>query len=188
MMFFVILISRSPAIILTLSIEMIVGVAISNYEKTLRIHILLTSFMPVLSSVSGNIGLQASTATLRALATGHASHKSVPDILKVISKELGSAFIISCCAGILLSLIAGSWSKSLSFALVTGLSILISSTLGGLIGCLSPIIFKNLSIDPAYILFNCFIDDNSITAGPFETGIQDIIGISLYLSLAYALL
>lgn len=123
---------RSPAILLTLSIEMVVGIIISQHELTLKKHMLLTSFMPILSSVSGNIGLQASTSTLRSLATGHTSHKSIPDIIKVARKEFMSALLISCCAGMLLCVISGSWSRSLDFGLVTGMSIMISSTIGGM--------------------------------------------------------
>lgn len=110
---------------------------------------LLTSFMPILSSVSGNIGLQASTATLRALATRHKSHKSKKDCLSSLKKELASALVISLCVGVVLVIVGSAWSSSISFGLVTGLSVIISSTVGGGIGTLSPFLFKNLNIDPA---------------------------------------
>lgn len=51
-------------------------------------------------------------------------------------------------------------------------SILGSSITGGVIGSLSPLFFKSVGVDPA------------ITAGPFETAVQDVIGISIYLLLA----
>lgn len=53
--FYVLAMYRSPAILLTLFIEMLVGIIVSRFEPTLRAHMLLTSFMPVLSSVSGKL-------------------------------------------------------------------------------------------------------------------------------------
>lgn len=79
---------RSPAIILTLFLELIVAAIIASYTDLRAKHSLLSAFIPVLSSISGNIGLQASTTTLRALATGHASNASVHDIMRVMLKEV----------------------------------------------------------------------------------------------------
>lgn len=168
---------RSPAIILTLFLELLVGLVISRYKLILEKHILLTAFIPVISSVSGNIGLQASTATLRGLATGYAKSSSLGQVLKVLRKEVVSAISIAVFAGLALFLIALSWSQGLLiFALVTGTSIFLSASLAGFFGTLSPIFFKAFHIDPA------------VTAGPFETAVQDIVGISIFLTLAWMFL
>ncbi len=158
--FYKIAMYRSPAIFLTLILELLVGLIVSRHNAVLEKHILLAAFIPVLSSVSGTIGLQASTATLRALATGHTS-TSTKSIMKLIFKELKSAAIISCVSGGILALISGGFSKSTTFGLVTGSSIVLSSCMGGIIGSLAPMSFKSMGIDPA------------ITAGPFETSLQD---------------
>ena len=163
---------RSPAILLTLILEVMVGLIVAKFAGTLEKHILLASFMPVLSSLSGNIGLQASTSTLRALATGHASHSTGRGIKKTIIRELGSALFISVALGCILFLVGWIWSGSIGFGTVTALSVLCAASFAGIIGCLSPIIFKKLQFDPA------------VTAGPFETAIQDLIGITLYLTFA----
>ncbi len=168
---------RSPAIILTLFLELVVGLVISRFKLILEKHILLTAFIPVISAVSGNIGLQASTATLRGLATGYAKSSSFIQILKVLRREVVSAMTIAVFAGIALFLISLSWSQGMIvFALVTGLSISLSASLAGALGTLSPIIFKTFNIDPA------------VTAGPFETAVQDIVGIGIFLTLGYLFL
>ncbi|TPX49598.1 hypothetical protein SeMB42_g02565 [Synchytrium endobioticum] len=163
---------RLPAICLTLILEVFVGLVISKYSNVLESHILLTSFMPILSSISGNIGLQSSTSTLRALATGHASNAQLADVLKVVIKELASAFCVAILAGIALATLGGVWSNMWRFAAVTGTSIFIGCCVAGINGSLAPLVFKWFKIDPA------------VTAGPFETAIQDLIGIAIYLSLA----
>lgn len=84
----------------------------------------------------------------RSLATGHIRICRI-DVLKAAAKETKAAFVVSLSAGLLLFLVAGLWSNSYIFGLVTGLSILAAATVGGLIGCLAPIAFKRLGIDPA---------------------------------------
>ncbi|KND01397.1 uncharacterized protein SPPG_03207 [Spizellomyces punctatus DAOM BR117] len=170
--FYKVALYRSPAILTTLLLEMLVGAIVSSYADVLDRHILLTAFTPVLSSMSGNIGLQASTTTLRALATGHASNSDWQDVMRVMLKEFFSALVIAVVSCFALIGIGLAWSKSLSFALVTGFSILISSSFGGIVGCLGPMLFKKLGVDPA------------LTAGPFETAVQDMVAYSAYLGLA----
>src|SRR6202795_2802814 len=61
---------RLPWVLLTLLIEMMAGVVIHFFDKTLGKVILLASFMPVIQAISGNTGLQSVTMVVRGLATG----------------------------------------------------------------------------------------------------------------------
>ena len=163
---------RAPAILSTICLELIVGIIISRYTNLLTRYPLLMSFQPLLSALSGNMGLQASTTTLRALTTGHASNSSIKQVLKVVRKEFFAAFLIAIVSSLLLFIVGWSWSHTVRFGLVTGLGALINCSLGGIIGSLSPLIFKTLNLDPA------------LMAGPLETALQDTIGTSIYLLLA----
>jgi len=58
---------RIAALLLTLGIELIVAFIINKYTDTLSTYPLLISFMPVISAVSGNVGLQSSSIQTRAL-------------------------------------------------------------------------------------------------------------------------
>ncbi len=51
-------------------------------------------------------------------------------------------------------------------------SMFTSINIAGLIGTMSPMISKRLGFDPA------------ITSGPFETAFQDVIGISIFLTVS----
>ncbi|TPX59820.1 hypothetical protein PhCBS80983_g02239 [Powellomyces hirtus] len=175
--FYKIALYRFPAILLTLCLELIVAAIIDRYSSIRTSYPLLSAFFPVLSSISGNVGLQASTTTLRALATGHASHSNTQDVIRLIIKEFLSALVIASVASVALTLIANAWSGgNLAFGLVTGGAIFVASSLGGIIGSTGPLLFKKLGIDPA------------LTAGPFETAAQDMIGVAVYLSLATSVL
>ncbi|RKO92922.1 hypothetical protein BDK51DRAFT_48410 [Blyttiomyces helicus] len=111
---------RCPAIIATLLFGLCVGGIIASYNSLVTKHILLSSFIPIISSVSGNIGLQASTTTLRALATGHASSADLNGALRVVAKEFMSAVVIASAASCTLGTIAYFWSSSARFAFVSG--------------------------------------------------------------------
>lgn len=49
----------------------------------------------IVAELVGNIGLQASTTTLRALATGHASNANMQDIIRVMLKEVRQIYCAS---------------------------------------------------------------------------------------------
>ena len=65
---------------------------------------------------------------------------------------------------------------SFALALVVAVSMFISVNLSGIAGTVIPMLSKRLGFDPA------------LTAGPFETAFQDVLGVTIFLSLATALL
>jgi magnesium transporter len=62
------------------------------------------------------------------------------------------------------------------FGLVVAVSKFVSVNLSGPAGTAIPMISKRLGFDPA------------LTAGPFEAALQDVLGVTIFLSLATALL
>ena len=62
---------RLPWIMATLCIELLASLVIDAFDKTTRqISCLLASFMPVISAISGNTGLQSAAIIIRGLSTG----------------------------------------------------------------------------------------------------------------------
>lgn len=170
---------RLPWVLITLFIELLAGIVIGQFNQTLKQLILLTSFMPIISAISGNTGLQSAAIIVRGIATGHVDIKKwwVP-----ISRQLQTSLIIGGACGSVIGLIAGVWyvndmmSAKILFGLVVGTSMFISVNISGLVGTTVPMISKSLGFDPA------------ITAGPFETAFQDVVGITIFLSMATFLL
>ena len=67
---FTLALKRLPALSLTLFLELLGGLIISQLHQVIKIYTLIASFMPAISALSVNLGLQASANTIRGLGTG----------------------------------------------------------------------------------------------------------------------
>lgn len=160
-------VQRIPWLLGTMVIELCSGLVIARFNWVLREVILLASFMPVISAVSGNTGLQAAAIAVRGIETGH-----VTRIRRVLPKEMLTSLIIAACVGLCAGIVGTIWSRHLPFGLVIGGGMFVSMQVAGLMGTAIPIVSKRLGFDPAS------------TAGPFETAFQDVIGFAVFLWLA----
>jgi len=160
---------RLPWVLITLAIELLAGFVIKFYDDTLNKIILLASFMPIISAISGNTGLQAAAITVRALATGHAS---VSRWWEPVKRSFQTSLIIGSVCGIVIGIIGAIWYGKPLFGFLVGSSMFMSINISGIVGTSIPMVSKHFGFDPA------------ITAGPFETAFQDVVGISLFLSFA----
>lgn len=160
---------RLPWVLITLGIQFLAGVVINYYDETLAKVLLLTSFMPIISAISGNTGLQASAMTVRALSTGGISLSRWTEPVK---RSLQISLIIGTICGLIIGLIGAFWFGKLIFGLVVGISMCISINISAFVGTTTPLLSKRLGFDPA------------ITVGPFETAFQDVVGITVFLTLA----
>ncbi len=163
---------RLPWVLATLFIELVAGVVIHYFDQTLSRVILLASFMPVIQAISGNTGLQSVTMVVRGLATGHVQLTRWWEPLR---RQIQTSSILGGVCGLVVGLIGYLW-HSPAFGLVVAVSMFISVNLSGVAGTTIPMLSKRLGFDPA------------LTAGPFETAFQDVLGVTIFLSLATALL
>ena len=164
---------RLPWILTTLVIELGAGIVIHYYDETLSRVILLASFMPVIQAISGNTGLQSVTMVVRGLATGHVQ---LQRWWEPMWRQVQTTSIIGTVCGALLGVVGAAWHGTALFGVVVAVSMFVSVNLSGLAGTGIPMLSKRLGFDPA------------LTAGPFETALQDVIGVTIFLSLATALL
>lgn len=160
---------RVPWLLGTMVIELGAGLIISHFDQVLQKVILLASFMPVISAISGNVGLQAAAITVRALDSGPGNHKNIWVSLK---KESITSLLMAIACGVVLGGIGAIWAKHLPFGIVIGVALTCSMLTAGLMGTVIPTFSKKLGFDPA------------TTAGPFETAFQDIVGFAVFLGLA----
>jgi magnesium transporter len=164
---------RVPWLLDTMGIELFAGLVISHFDAVLQQVILLASFIPVISAVSGNIGLQAAAIVARRLDTGHVTLKHG---WRQISKELTTALLLAAVCGVVLGTVGAVWSRHLPFGLVIGGAMTCSMLTAAFMGTIIPMLSKRLGFDPA------------TTAGPFETAFQDVISFAVFLWLASLLL
>src|SRR5205823_2689023 len=91
-------------------------------------------------------------------------------------RQIETTSIIGAVCGVVVGVLGAVWHGTLSFGLVVAVSMFISVNLSGAAGTAIPMVSKSLGFDPA------------LTAGPFETALQDVLGVTIFLGLATALL
>eukprot|EP00443_Scrippsiella_acuminata_P003747 CAMPEP_0115191636 /NCGR_PEP_ID=MMETSP0270-20121206/12632_1 /TAXON_ID=71861 /ORGANISM="Scrippsiella trochoidea, Strain CCMP3099" /LENGTH=294 /DNA_ID=CAMNT_0002604863 /DNA_START=3 /DNA_END=887 /DNA_ORIENTATION=+ len=164
---------RLPAILITFSIEMVVAFVISRYEETLVKYPLLISFQPVVSAVSGNVGLQSSSIVIRNLALGLNSERKMRQAMR---PEIKAGFLMASIMGVVVGLTAfiwyspwlaaaHTWRGSASFAFTVCLGVFFSMVAAAISGSAAPLLTKRCGFDP------------SAMGGPMETAFQDAVGL-----------
>jgi magnesium transporter len=164
---------RMPWIMATMLIELLAGFVIKRFDHTLAQVLLLASFMPIISAISGNTGLQSAAIIIRGLSTGHVR---IDEWRHAVLRQLGTTLILGTACGVGLGIIGAVWYGKWTFGALVAVGMFASVNIAGAVGTAIPLLSKRLGFDPA------------LTAGPFETAFQDVVGISIFLSLATALL
>ncbi|MCX8031642.1 MAG: magnesium transporter, partial [Thermodesulfovibrionales bacterium] len=159
--------SRIPWLLLCLLGGLISSLVIGKFQPTLASVVVLVSFIPVIMGMAGNAGLQVSTTMVRSIALN-----SIHNFWKYLSKELLSGLIIALVAGIIIALAALILKGMPILGLVVGLSMFLSITSSTILAILTPMIAHKIGIDPA------------VTAGPFVTVFNDILGLTIYFTVA----
>ncbi|RYX81450.1 magnesium transporter [bacterium] len=164
---------RLPWLMGTMALELLAGLFIARFDYVLIKVALLASFMPVISALSGNVGLQAAAIVVRGLDTGHVSLETWG---RSLAREVSSALIMALVSGSILGAIGAAWSHHWLFGMVVGVALTCSMLTASVMGTLIPMLSRRLGFDPA------------TTAGPFETAFQDVIGYTVFLWLASLML
>jgi magnesium transporter len=92
-----------------------------------------------------------------------------------LRRQVQTSSILGGVCAVVVGAVGWMW-HSAAFAFVVAVSMFVSVNLSGFAGTTIPMLSKRLGFDPA------------ITAGPFETALQDVFGVTIFLSLATALL
>jgi magnesium transporter len=164
---------RLPWIMATMLIELLAGVVIHVFNATLIKFILLASFTPIISAISGNTGLQSAAIIIRGLSSGQVQ---LSGWRHALARQMGTTALLGGACALVLGVIGGVWDRHWAFGLVVFLGMFVSVNIAGIVGTCVPLLSKRAGFDPA------------LTAGPFETAFQDVVGISIFLSLAATLL
>lgn len=149
-------------------VNILSGAGIAHFEDTISATLALIFFLPLLIASAGNAGAQASTLTVRALATGDVK---MGNWLLLLGKELAVATALAVTMAGAVSLIGvyrGGW----DLGVVVALTMVIVVVLGSLVGMSLPFLLDRFGLDPA------------TASAPLVTSIADIVGVLVYLSIA----
>ena len=143
---------------------------INAFQGELQRVLALASFIPIIAGMGGNIATQSSTIIVRGLATGRVN---MNQFLQVIGKEFAVGMVLGSVFGLLLGLLAFfKYTSPLYLGLVVGLSVCIVMTMAATVGTLVPMVLKKFNVDAA------------VATGPFITTTIDVLGVSLYFTIA----
>lgn len=166
---------RLPWLLAGLIGATIAAAIVGAYEEELERAAIIAAFIPVVISLAGNAGLQASAVTVQALATGSIWAR---DLDWRFFRELGGSAVNGVVAGaILAGLIAIATpileiEHPLHLALAVSFSLLAVIVIAALVGTFVPMALKRVGIDPA------------AATGVFITTSNDVLGVLIYFLLA----
>ncbi|HHT63396.1 MAG TPA: magnesium transporter, partial [Clostridia bacterium] len=161
--------SRLPWLLITLVGGLLAGRIIRGLEAELQAVVALAYFIPLLTGMGGNVGTQSSTITVRGLATGQIDAK---ELFIAVGREAMVGMAVGLICGLIVTLVALFWQKSLLLGLVVGGALLGNMITAATMGTFVPMVFKRLGIDPA------------VASAPFISTSIDITGLLIYTGLA----
>ncbi len=167
---------RIPWLAAAMTLELILAWIMRAYGATLE-TIALAYFIPVIMAMGGNVGLQSSTSIVRGLATGDITPGKT---LRIMLREFGVGSALGLMAGVLTGLMAFLMHvrgpSPLMMAFIVFASMTASMSLAATMGALTPLVMNRLKYDPA------------IASGPFITAINDVVNVTIYLTVAACLI
>ena len=175
-------VTRAPWLIATLLAGLLNVGVMSSFQKqeggTLTFALF---FVPLITGMSGNIGLQCSTVLIRLMAMGGLSLGSRKE---TISKELLSGLFTGTIFGIGCGLVVYGLDRLTGGSIITttspaavasiiGAGLIGGCTAGTLLGVFSPLFCHRIGVDPA------------ISAGPIVTAFNDFLSMTIYFLIAW---
>lgn len=144
---------------------------LSAFEQTLDAIPKVAFFVPMLIGTGGNVGAQAATSVVRALALGEVRSS---DVLRVAWRECRVGFSL----GIMLSVLAGAIAvvfADMRLAVAVVVALIVVCTWAAVVGSTMPLFARRAGIDPAVI------------SAPLVTTLVDATGLIIYFLVAISI-
>jgi len=149
---------------------------VAAQEELLSQVIVLAAFIAPIVDMGGNTGSQSATLVIRGMALGELG-LNWRHVGFVIKRELPIAAALGVTIALLESVLAYfSKGVGLDVLLVVGLSMLVCTALGGVIGALLPFAARRIGSDPATL------------SSPLITSVMDLLGVFVYFGFAWLFL
>ncbi len=169
---------RLPWILILLILGLFIAQIMQGFESTLATITALAFFIPMIAGVTGNTATQSLAITLRRFSNEDDPFTRKQKLGHVAKEVMTGALIGSATAVILFALVylLGNINflheNPIQIGAIVAITVFVSQTIATLSGSSIPLIMKKLGADPA------------IASGPLITTINDIISITVYVSIA----
>jgi len=164
--------SRLPWLIIAMLGGTIGAKVISNFESSITAIPAMAFFIPLITAMGGNVGVQSSAIVVQSLARGD---KDLGRILPKLIRE-GSVGIMNGLILASLIFLVATVFVDVHLGVVVSLSLFTVILFAAIFGTLFPMILNRYKIDPA------------LAIGPFVTTLNDVIGIFIYFSIGLLLM
>ena len=138
------------------------------FESSLVAVTALALFIPLLVGTGGNVGAQAATSAVRALAVGEVRPS---DALRVSWRESRVGLLLGLVLGTL-AFVAGWLVAGIGVGITVGVSVVLVCIWAATVGAVMPLMARALKIDPAVI------------SAPLVTTLVDATGLLIYFGVA----
>lgn len=142
---------------------------ISAFEGTIEAVAALAVFLPMITDMGGNVGIQALSVSIRSIALGEVR---LGEYWRAARKEVIVGLVNGLALGALFTLLAIILRGTPVLGLVAGVALAVNVLVAGIVGGTLPFLIKKMGHDPAMM------------TGPVLTTITDITGVSIYLGLS----
>lgn len=159
--------ARLPWLVVGLAGGILGAKVISGFEVSIANIPELAFFIPLITAMGGNVGVQSSAIVVQSLARGE---QQIGSILGKIWKET----LVGLVNGVLLSLLIFGIATvfgGLSLGLVVSISLFTVIIVAAIFGTFIPLVLNKYNIDPA------------LATGPFITTMNDVVGLFIYFSI-----
>ena len=172
--------ARAPWLVVTLMaglINVFVMSFFQKYEGGLLTFVLF--FVPLITGMSGNIGIQSSTILVRNLAIGSFSNSTKKEmVLKELTTGVFTGIVFGLSCGVITYLLNSFFGSILNISplavsIIVGMGLIGACFAGAFLGVASPLFFSKVGIDPA------------VSSGPIVTAFNDSFSMIIYFLIAW---
>jgi magnesium transporter len=163
--------ARIPWLIIAMLGGTLGAQVIASFEVGITQIPALAFFIPLITAMGGNVGVQSSAIVVQSLAKGNDQFGS---IMQKLSKEA----LVALVNGLILSSIIfgiAYYFENSTLGLVVSISLFTVIVFAAIFGTLIPLVLNHYKIDPA------------LATGPFVTTLNDIVGLFIYFTIGMLL-
>ncbi|MDR3153572.1 MAG: magnesium transporter [Deltaproteobacteria bacterium] len=156
---------RLPWLLFNLGGGFLTSFILAYFEKSFQETMTLVAFVPMVMGLSGAVGSQCATITVRGLATGRIAGGG---IMRNIVKEQKVSSLLALSLGVSIALVSGSIHHAARLGTAVGASIAAAMVVAAFIGVTTPMLFRAANVDPA------------LASGPVVTSASDVASLLIY--------
>ncbi len=164
--------ARLPWLIIGMMGGLFSALVISKFEGNISTLPALAFFIPLITAMGGNVGVQSSAIVVQSLARGNDPFDS---ILTKVAKEALVGIVNGLLCSVLIFGVAY-FANDFGLALTVSFSLLTVIIFAAIFGTMIPLILNRYKIDPA------------LATGPFVTTLNDVLGLFIYFSIGLLIL